>query len=91
MDADFSVEWTRDLGDGRFLVMDTVGCRASLAGFRGVGSTQEAALDDLLSCMRRYCEEVDAFQRSLVPGGLLHEKLRQLSALVDQVVQEQQS
>jgi hypothetical protein len=92
MAADFSAEWTRDLGDGRLLVMDrgAVGYRALLMEFRGVGSTQEAALDDLLASMRHYCEAADDLKRDLAPGGQLHEKLQQIRQLVDQCVAEDQ-
>jgi len=59
-----------------------VGYRARLMGFRGVGSTQKVALDDLLINMRNYCEVADDLERDLAPGGQLHEKLRQIEALV---------
>jgi hypothetical protein len=89
--ADSTTEWKHDLGQGRQIVMgrSSADYHATFSGFRGSGSTQELAIDDLLACMRRYCEEADDFQRSMAPGGLLllHEKLRQLSALVDQIVE----
>ena len=86
-------EWEHDIGNGLFLVMkrSMVGYCAALDGFRGLGSTQESALDDLLASMTRYCESADDFLSSLAPGGRLHEKLRQISVLVDQISQEQQS
>jgi hypothetical protein len=84
--ADFPAGWTRDLGDGRLLVVerDPVGYRASIAGFRGVGSTQEIALDGLLACMRDYVDASADLERSLAPGGELDGKLQQIRALVDQ-------
>lgn len=86
MAADFAVEWTRDLGDGRLLVMQRIaaGYRASLVGFRGVGASQDAALDDLLANMRDYGAASEDLARSLAPGGQLHEKMRQIEQLVDQ-------
>jgi hypothetical protein len=79
--------WKRDLS-GRLLVMEHAldSFRASLEGFRGFGSTQEAALDDLLACMKRYCDEAVIFRRSLAPGGRLYAKMQQLDLIVDQVV-----
>lgn len=64
---------------------DSVGYRAMLVGFRGDGSTQEAAIDDLLARMRDYCDSSDDFEQSLAPGGYLHERLRQIEQLVDQI------
>ena len=86
MVVDAQIEWTRDLGEGRLLVMERIsaGHRALLAGFRGVGSTQEIALDDLLGRMRDYCAASADFVQSLAPGGRLHEKLRQLGQLMNQ-------
>lgn len=91
MAADFSVEWTRDLGDGRTLVMERVaiGYRALLVGFRGVGSTQEIALDDLLVRMRDYSDASADFSRALASGGELNEKLQQIRQLVDVVSAEE--
>jgi hypothetical protein len=79
--------WTHDLGEGRLLVMerDAAGYQASLVGFCGTGSTQDAALDDLLARIRAYGEASDAFERSLAPGGHLHERLRLIEQLVDQI------
>ena len=90
--ADVQIEWTRDLGEGRLLVMErtSAGHRVSLSGFRGVGSTQELALNDLLARMRDYCAASVAFGQSLAPGGRLHEKLVQLGQLVDQITQGRQ-
>jgi hypothetical protein len=89
----YSTVWKRDLEGSGCLVMEqsAAGYCAVLVGFRGFGSTQEEALDDLLVCMKRYCEEADDFKRSVAPGGQLHEKLGQLRLLVDQVVREHQS
>ena len=89
MAADVQIEWTRDLGEGRLLVMErtSAGHRVSLSGFRGVGSTQEITLDDLLARMRDYHAVSADFERSLAPGGHLHEKLEQLGQLVDQITQ----
>lgn len=86
--ADTQIEWTRDLGRGRLLVMErtSVGFRAALIGFRGVGATQDTALDDLLARVRDYNSSADEFLRSSAPGGELHEKMRQIERLVDQVV-----
>ena len=88
--ADDQLEWARDLGEGRLLVMErtSVGYRAWLSGFRGVGSTQQIAIDDLLVCMRDYCTASADFGQSLAPGGRLHEKLRQLDQLMDPNFQE---
>jgi len=90
--ADVQIEWTHDLGEGRLLVMERASVghrayRASLAGFRGVGSTQELALNDLLARMRDYCSAAADFEGSLLPGGRLHEKLVQIGQLVDQITQ----
>ena len=89
VDADLTSEWQHDLGQGRQLVMgrSSVGYRATLAGFRGFGSTPEIALDDLLVNMRHYSEAADDLKRDLAPGGQLHEKLRQIDVLVDQIVE----
>lgn len=91
MAADAKIEWTRDLGEGHFLTMERTSAsyRATLIGFRGVGSTQETALDDLLARMRDYRSISDDFERSLAPGGYLHEQLRQIEQLVDQYVRGQ--
>jgi len=61
------------------------GYRATLLGFRGVGPTQSAALDDLLTRMRDYGKASDDLARSLAPGGHLHERLKQIEQLVDQI------
>jgi hypothetical protein len=84
-------EWTRDLGGGRILVMERVlaGYRATLMRFRGVGTTQNAALDDLLARMRNYGTVSDDFERSLAPDGPLSEKLRQIEQHVEQIAQGQ--
>jgi hypothetical protein len=86
--ADAQIEWVRDLAEGRRLVMERegIGYRAMLSGFRGVGSTQEIALDDLLAHMRAYFDASVDFARSLEPGGLLHEKLRKIDQMVDLIV-----
>lgn len=91
MAADFDVEWTRDLGDGRLLVMQRVsaGYRALLVGFRGVGATQDAALDDLLARMREYGTTSEDLARSLAPGGQLHGKMQQIEQIVDQIARGQ--
>ena len=87
--ADSTTEWKHDLGQGRQLVVErsSAGYLATLSGFRGSGSTQAIAIDDLLACMRRYCEAGDDLERDLAPGGQLHEKMQQISALVDQIVE----
>ena len=92
MAADSSALWTRDLGEGRLLVMERVaaGYRASLVGFCGVGSTQEVALDDLLVRMRDCIAASADFERNLAPGGELDGKLQQIRQLVDQRVAEDQ-
>lgn len=89
MDADTTLEWKRDLGQGHQIVMErsATGYHATLNGFEGFGSTPKIALDDLLGSMKYYCEAADAFTRDLSPGGRLHEKLRQISVLVDQIVE----
>jgi hypothetical protein len=87
--ADSTTEWQHDLGQGRQIVMErsSAGYRATLVGFCGLGSTPKIALDDLLVGMRHYCEAAADFNRDLAPGGQLHEKLRQISVLVDQIVE----
>lgn len=91
MGADFDVEWTRDLGDGRLLVMQRVsaGYRALLVGFRGVGLTQQAALDDLLSRMEDYGTASENLARSLAPGGQLHAKMQEIEQIVNQIARGQ--
>ena len=88
MDADCTVEWTRDLGDGRLLVMErvAVGYRATLAEFSGVGSTEEATLDDLLVQIEDYSAAAHNLRRAISPGGHLHESMRRLRRLVNQIV-----
>ena len=90
MAAEITVEWTRDLGDGRLLVMarDAQGYGARLTGFYGSGSTQEAALDDLLRRMQAHNEASAAFSQSLDPGGELDKKLQQIRQIVDQIVDQ---
>ena len=85
MVAEDSTLWQRDLGDGRTVVVShrDAGFSAALSGFRGVGSTQEEALDDLLVRMRSYCETSTDFSRALAPGGELDRKLQQICKLVD--------
>jgi len=91
MGADVVVEWTRDLGDGRLLVMQRVvaGYQALLVGFRGVGPTQDSALDDLLARIQDYNTASDDLARSLAPGGQLHEKMQQIKQLAGQIARGQ--
>jgi hypothetical protein len=88
--AELAVQWTRDLGEGRLLVMECVAedFRASLAGFRGVGSTQKAALDDLLKRVQEYGTSSHDFARSMAPGGRLHARLRAIKHRIDPLVRE---
>ena len=83
-------EWTRGLGHGRTLVMERVsdGYRATLVGFRGDGTTQGAALDNLLARMRDYSTATDDLAQALTPDGHLSKQLRQIEQLVDQITQE---
>ena len=90
MAVEDQIEWTRSLGEGRLLVMKRTpaGHRAVLAGFCGIGSSQAAAIDNLLVHMRDYGVASDDFERALAPGGHLHEKLRQIEQLVDHLTGE---
>lgn len=82
-----AIEWTQDLGDGRFVAMERYfgGYRATLVGFRGVGTTQDAALEDLLNNMQGYVTVSDDFARALASGGHLHVRLQQITQLVDHI------
>lgn len=82
-----AIEWTQDLGNGRLIKMkrDSRGYQATLVGFRGIGTTQDAALDDLLTQMRDYVTASDDLGRALAPGGHLHERLGQITQLVNEI------
>lgn len=91
-DADVDWEWTRELGEGRILTMERVSAeeyRAWIAGFCGIGPTQDAALDDLLARVEDHNAASEDLARDLEPGGRLQEKLRQLDQAVDEYVRRQ--
>lgn len=81
------IEWTRDV-NGRALVMKRIdlGYLATLHGFSGVGTSQEAALDALLAQMQNYAVVSMDLTQSLAPGGALDQKLQQIRQLVDTIV-----
>jgi len=63
------------------------GYQAALVGFYGAGSTQEAALDDLLAQMRNYVMAANGALEDLRTS--LSERLRQVKQIIDQIAQKQ--
>lgn len=91
VDADFQMQWRRDLGTGRALVMARQEAKYRAAflgtceGFHATASSPSEALSDLLVKMRAHRETSAELLQALAPGEELDLKFQQIARLVDHV------
>ena len=90
VDADFKMQWRRELGAGRALVMARREAKFRAAflgtheGFHTTASSPADALNNLLATMRAHKDTSAELLQALAPGEELDLKFQQIAGLLDQ-------